>query len=157
MTIGTNNQSYRDLLLTFLPRPIKTEQDYTVVQTELDRLIDQDELSPAEQDYLDLLGTLIWEYEARTEDRVNFELRGVDLVKGLLELHGLKQKDLLPIFKTRSIVSAVLSGKRRLTVAQINALAAFFKLPHALFFQPIQGNGLPTLFQDQSSRLLVAN
>jgi hypothetical protein len=46
--------------------------------------------------------------------------------------------DLVPIFKTRSIVSAVLAGKRQLTVEHINRLAAFFNLPHELFFEPLK-------------------
>lgn len=157
MTTGTPKQSYRDLLLTFLPRPIKSEQAYGLVQAEIDRLIDQDELSPAEQEYLDLLGTLVWEYEARVEDRTEFELRGVELVKGLLALHNLKQKDLLPIFKTKSIVSAVLNGKRQLTVAQINGLAAFFNLPHALFFEPILLTNLPARSQTHPSHPVAHN
>lgn len=137
MTIGTSNPNYGQLLLAFLPHRIKNKADFTAVQKEIDRLIDKDDLSTAEQDYLDLLGTPIWEYETRTEPKVNYELRGVDLVKGLMELHGLKQKDLLPIFKTKSITSAVLSGQRKLTAEHINRLAAFFHIPHALFFEPI--------------------
>ncbi len=66
-----------------------------------------------------------------------FELRGIELVTGLVELHELKQKDLPPIFKTRSIVSAVLNGKRPLTVKHIDKLAKQFNLPHELFFEPI--------------------
>lgn len=135
--IGTTDNPYGVLLLDFLPRVIKTETDYITVQEQVDRLIDQDVLSPAEQDYLDLLGMLIWEYEARTESQTEYELRGIELIRGLMALHGLKQIDLVPIFKTKSIVSAVLNGKRQLTVEHINRLAAFFKIPHDLFFEPL--------------------
>jgi HTH-type transcriptional regulator/antitoxin HigA len=100
-------------------------------------LIDQGRLSSAEQDYLDLLGTLIWEYEARNEDKTAYVLRSVELVKGLVESHGLKLNNLTPIFKTKSIASAVLNGKRRLTVEHINRLAGFFRLSHSLFFEPV--------------------
>lgn len=96
-----------------------------------------DELSPAEEEYLDLLGTLLREYEATTEERGDYELRGIELLKGLMELHDLKQTDLVPIFKTKSIVSAVLSGKRRLTAEHINKLATYFSVPHSLFFEPV--------------------
>jgi len=41
----------------------------------------------------------------------------------------------VPIFKTKSIVSAVLNGKRQLTTEHIDKLAAFFRLPHGLFFE----------------------
>lgn len=134
---GISGDAYGALLLDFLPRVIKTEADYKAVQEQVDRLVDQDGLSPAEQDYLELLGTLIWEYESRTEDTTEYELRGIDLLRGLIDLHGLKQLDLVPIFKTKSIVSAVLSGKRQLTAEHINRLAAFFNVPHELFFEPL--------------------
>lgn len=104
-----------------------------VVQEQVDRLADRDVLSPAEQDSLALLGTLIWEYEARTEDEAEYALRGIELLKGLMELHGLKQLDLVPIFKTKSIVSAVLNGKRQLTVEHINKLAGFSRFPMSCF------------------------
>ena len=134
---GTPSNAYGALLLDFLPRMIKTETDYVAVQKQVDRLVDQDKLSTAEQDYLDLLGTLIWEYESRTEDQETYELRGVDFLKGIMDLHGLKQLDLVPIFKTKSIVSAVLNGHRQLTAEHINKLAAFFNTPHELFFEPL--------------------
>lgn len=137
MIPGTANPQYAELLLAFLPRPIKTESDYEAVQQEVDRLLDKGNLSSDEQDYLDLLGTLILNYEERLEDETQYELRGLALIRGLMELHGLKQKDLLPIFKTESIVSAVLHGKRQLTVEHINKLSAFFGLPHDLFFEPV--------------------
>jgi HTH-type transcriptional regulator/antitoxin HigA len=113
------------------------KQEYETVQQEVDRLIDIGELSSDEQDYLDLLGTLLLDYEERTDDETAYKLRGVDLITALIELHNLKQKDLVPIFKTKSIVSAALNHKRQLTAEHINQLSAFFHLPHELFFEPL--------------------
>jgi HTH-type transcriptional regulator/antitoxin HigA len=135
MIPSSDETDYEALLLHFLPRPIETEAAYEATQREIDRLVDKGDLSPDEADYLHLLGTLVMEYEARTESAADYDLRGVALVRGLLSLHGLKQKDLVPIFKTKSIVSAVLNGKRPLTTTHINRLAAFFHLPHSLFFE----------------------
>ncbi len=136
MIPGSDEMSYQELMLRFLPRPIETEADFEAAQREIDRLLDKGDLSPGEADYLHLLGTLVMDYEARTEEAADYDLRGAALIKGLLLLHGLKQKDLTPIFKTKSIVSAVLNGKRPLTANHINHLAAFFNLPHGLFFEP---------------------
>jgi HTH-type transcriptional regulator/antitoxin HigA len=138
MIPGTVSEAYRNLMVDFLPRPIRDKGDYHITQREIDRLLDKEALSLAEETYLDLLGTLIMEYESNTEDRADYELHGVALIKGLLDLHDLKQKDLEPVFKTRSIVSAVLNGKRPLTADHINKLAAFFNLPHGLFFEPLE-------------------
>ena len=142
MTTGSDrntitHRSYQELLLAFLPRTINTEAHYSAVQHEIDRLVDFGDLTADEQDYLDLLGTIVWAYEADTEEKWNYELHGVDLVRGLIELYGLKLNDLTPIFKTKSNASAVLNGRRRLTVEQINKLATFFNLPHDLFFEPV--------------------
>jgi HTH-type transcriptional regulator / antitoxin HigA len=137
MMNGLNKTRYGQLLSAFLPHTISNQTEYNEVQKEIDRLIDQGDLTDEETAYLDLLGTLIWAYEAQTEDKANYTLRGVELLKGLLELHDLKQKDLVSIFKSESIISAILNGKRKLTVAHINQLAAFFHVPHELFFEPL--------------------
>lgn len=137
MMTGMNNPTYAELLHSFAPRPIRGEADYQVIQAEVDRLVDRDDLSAAEEDYLDLLGTLILDYERRHEDWTSYELRGVELVKGLVELHALTLTDLVPVFKTKSIASAILNKHRRLTVDHINRLATFFDLPHSLFFDSL--------------------
>ena len=72
--------------------------------------------------------------EGRTENESEFDLQGIELIRGLMELYNLKQKDLIPIFKTKSIVSAILNYKRQLTTEHINKLAAFFRLPHTNCF-----------------------
>jgi len=138
MMTGTLN--YQELLQLFVPRPIVTEADYETTVAEMNTLIDKGELTPDEQDFLTLLGTLVSAYEDDHFPDEEFELRGVELIKGLMELHDLKQKDLMPIFKTKSITSEVLNGKRPLTVAHINKLAAYFRLPHELFFAPFSDN-----------------
>ncbi|WP_341527084.1 hypothetical protein [Nostoc sp. UHCC 0302] len=50
---------------------------------------------------------------------------------------GLRQKDLVPILKTESIVSEVLSGQRKLTVNHIARLAEFFHISPAAFFESV--------------------
>jgi HTH-type transcriptional regulator/antitoxin HigA len=134
--IGTLN--YQELLLAFVPRPIVTEAEYEATVAEMNALIDKGDLTPDEQEFLTLLGTLVMVYEDEHLPDKAFELRGIELIKGLMELHNLKQKDLIAIFKTKSIASEVLSGKRPLTVTHINHLAAFFHLPHELFFEPLE-------------------
>ena len=52
----------------------------------------------------------------------------------LMEQHGLRQKDLVPILGTRSTVSEVMSGKRDLSKAQIRRLSDFFHVSPEIFF-----------------------
>jgi HTH-type transcriptional regulator/antitoxin HigA len=81
---------------------------------------------------LDLLGILIYEYEEK--QNLIPDIYGVELLKVLIADLNLKQKDLVPIFKTESIVSDVLKNKRKLTVEHIEKLAKFFNVSVAVFF-----------------------
>ncbi len=126
------SNDYTSLLVSFPPRPIKCEKDLEKTQEIVDDLIDKGELTEAEEDYLSLLGMLIYEYEEKQE--IIADIFGVDLLKVLLEELELKQKDLVPIFKTESIVSDVLNGKRKLTVEHIQGLAKFFNISPSVFF-----------------------
>lgn len=56
------------------------------------------------------------------------------MVIALLEERDLCQNDLVDVFKTESIASAVLNGRRDLTVEQNDKLARRFNLPHEWFF-----------------------
>jgi len=108
------NTSYTGLLISFPPRPIKSEEDFEKTQVMVDKLLDKEKLTEEEEDYLFVLGMLIHEYEEK-QDLVP-DIYGVELLKVLIEEMNLKQKDLVPIFKTESIVSDVLKGNRKLTV-----------------------------------------
>ncbi len=128
----TDRQEYIDLLKEFPPRPIKSAEDFTAIQKVVDILLDANKLSLDQQEYLNLLGMIIHEYEEKTIEMP--DIYGVTLLNVLIEEWDLKQRDLVPIFKTESIVSAVLNGHRQLTVEHIQKLAEFFSLSPAVFF-----------------------
>ncbi len=58
----------------------------------------------------------------------------IDVLRFSMEQHGLLQKDLAEIFRTPSIVSEVLNGKRELSKDHIKRLAARFHVSPELFF-----------------------
>lgn len=131
MTNGTH--SYQTLLQMLEPRPITSEFQYNAVVTQMNELIDKGDLSPAEEDMLTLLGTLVMAYEDEHYPNEQFELRGVDLIKGLMAEGNLGEADLLPIFQTQGTVTSVLHGTQPLTPEDLDKLAAFFGLPSTLF------------------------
>lgn len=137
MISGTrNNESYLQLIKALPPRPIRSSEELQAVQAVIDQLIDRPQLSADEQDYLNGLGTLVYEYE---NNQVKIpDIHGVELLKALLVEFELRQKDLVPIFKTESIVSEVLNGRRNLTIEHIQALANFFHISPNAFFPVIQ-------------------
>lgn len=123
---------YTELLQAFPPRPINNEQELEATQSVIDKLLDLPELSPDESDYLNVLGTLVFEYENLNESPIP-DIYGVELLQVLISERGLLQKDLVPIFKTESIVSDILNGKRQLTVRHIQELGEFFNLDPGVF------------------------
>jgi HTH-type transcriptional regulator/antitoxin HigA len=125
--------TYLELLQQFPPRPINSENDFAMTQSVVDQLLDKDELTKDEEDYLEVLGALIYDYEQQQEEIIP-DIYGIELLKVLMQEHNLKQKDLVSIFKTESIVSAVLNGQRQLTTRHIQELAAFFWVSPAVFF-----------------------
>ncbi len=126
------SNDYIKLLTTFPPRPIKSEEELEATQDIIDQLLDQEKLSQDEKDYLNVLGTLVYEYEQKQEPIP--DIYGVELLKVLMQDNNLRQKDLVPIFKTESIVSDVLKGKRELTKRHIEELSKFFHVSPSVFF-----------------------
>ncbi len=125
-------EKYVDLVNEFPPRLIESEVDFIAVQEVVDTLLDAGQISAEQRKYLNLLGIIIHEYEERTVEVP--DIHGVELLNVLIEEWGLKQKELVPIFKTESIASAVINGHRQLTVEHIEKLSAFFHVSPAVFF-----------------------
>ena len=132
MTLGlSSNLNYLELLNTFPPRPIANENDFNKTQKIIDTLIDKGELTPDEQDYLSVLGSLIRDYED-----INLtlpKLNPVELIQALLDDAGLQIQDLIFIFGNEINLSKILTNQQELTLSQIKKLAEFFTISPAAF------------------------
>ena len=60
----------------------------------------------------------------------------VELVKALVVERQLRQKDLVPVFGTESMLSEVLSCKRELQAKHIEGSADFLHISRSAFFAP---------------------
>jgi HTH-type transcriptional regulator/antitoxin HigA len=60
------------------------------------------------------------------------DVTGVDLLRFLMEQHGLRQQD-LPELGSQGVVSEILKGKRELNLRHIEVLSQRFKVPPAVF------------------------
>ena len=130
---------YLSLCRQFPPRAITSRQQLKQTEAVIDRLVDSPgRLSRAQREYLNTLGTLVFDYEEKHV--VIPDLDGVDLLHELIKDRGLRQKDLIPVFKTESIASAVLHRRRELTRRHIEALADFFGVPAAAFLSGSRRN-----------------
>lgn len=89
-------------------------------------------VSPAEEKLIALLTVLVEEYEAKRHPVP--EAGQLDIIRHLMEVHKLRQKDLVDVFGTASIVSDILNGKRDLTKEHIRRLSARFHVSPSVFF-----------------------
>jgi HTH-type transcriptional regulator / antitoxin HigA len=61
-----------------------------------------------------------------------------DLIRHLMDQHGLTRTDLVPILGTRSRVSEILRGKKGLSMAMVQRLRARFRVPAELLLPPLK-------------------
>jgi HTH-type transcriptional regulator/antitoxin HigA len=135
MTTGLKTPScyYIELITTFPPRPITNDAELIATQNQINSILDKGKLIQDDRDYLKVLGTLVYDYEDKNEPMPI--LKGIELLKALLEESNLQPKDLASICQSESIVLDILDGKRELTASQIKELAAFFHMSPTAFFE----------------------
>ena len=124
-------EEYWRLSHAFPLAPIRDDAHLEQALAMIDRLTDHAWPDIGAQTYLGALADLVYVYE---QQHVTWPpVTGVDVVRHLMEEHHLSQADLAPLFGGRSVISAVLSGKRRLNLTHIARLAARFGLPADVF------------------------
>jgi len=124
---------YGRLFTRIAPKVIHSEKEneaYTRALYELDQR--SAKRTRAEKEMAELLTLLIEDFEAK-----RYELpraKPLEALRFLMDEHGLRQKDLVDVFGTRSIVSEVLSGKRKLNKDHIARLSRRFHVSPDVFF-----------------------
>ena len=132
MSATAVRSQYAALLSSTLPAVIRSEAEnarYIAMLEELDRKGNR--ITAAERRMADLLTLLIEDFEEK-----HYALKAsspVDVLNELMLTNGLKQKDMLDIFGTPSIVSGVLHGKRQLTTEHIRRLSRRFHVSPEVF------------------------
>src|ERR1700723_1173801 len=120
-------ESYAPLLA------IRNAREYDAAVEKLNALVDEIGDYPKDPRYrlIDTLSILVEAYEK--EHYPIPDTSGIEMLKFLMEQHGLSQRD-LPEIGSRGVVSEILRGKRELNVRQIGALCERFRLPPGVFF-----------------------
>jgi HTH-type transcriptional regulator/antitoxin HigA len=132
VTAPSVHSRYATLLLQNLPRVVRTEEEnehYIRILEEMER---RGHLNKDEKEFAELLTVLI----ERFED-AHYQLRPstpLEAIKELMDANNLRQKDLVDVFGTESVVSEVLNGKRELNKDHIKRLSARFSVSPELFF-----------------------
>lgn len=114
------------------PHIIRSEEQLAAYTKELYRLTAEPHPTPAQVEAIELLTLLIERYEAE-----NFKVPQASpahVLRFLLQSHGLRQRDIAKDLGSESIVSEVLSGKRKLNATHMEALSRRFNVSPAVFF-----------------------
>lgn len=109
---------------------LKTEEDYNKASMRLMEIFHAEPNTP-ESDELDLLIVLVKDYDDK-----NYylpELDALEVIKYKMQERGMKAKDLEPIIGSKGHVSAILSGKREITLKMAQKLKNYFSIPADVF------------------------
>ena len=113
---------------------LKTEEDYNKASIRLMELFHA-KPNTVESDELDLLLVLVKDYDDKHYHLP--ELDALEVIKYKMEEMGLKAKDLEPIIGSKGHVSAILSGKREITLKMAQKLKNYFSIPAEVFLHSV--------------------
>jgi HTH-type transcriptional regulator/antitoxin HigA len=109
---------------------LKTEDDYNKASIRMMEIFEAKPNTP-ENDELDLLVVLIKDYDEKHYQLP--ELDALEVIKYKMQEMGIKAKDLEPIIGSKGHVSAILSGKREITLKMAQKLKSYFSIPAEVF------------------------
>jgi HTH-type transcriptional regulator/antitoxin HigA len=131
-TLAIDNKKYARVLARVLPRVIAAGEEHERILAEVEKLMDKGARATVEEDtVLDLMVQLIKNYEA--EHHPLPDPSPHEMLVYLMEQRGLKQADLVPIFKSRGYVSDVMNRKRAISKTHARQLGEFFQVSPSLF------------------------
>jgi HTH-type transcriptional regulator/antitoxin HigA len=114
------------------PHLIRNEEQLEAYTKALYRLTSEPRPTKSQVEAIELLTLLVECYE---EERYALPAASpADVLRFLLSQHGLKQRDIAADLGGESVVSEVLSGKRKLNAAHIEQLSKRFNVSPAVFF-----------------------
>jgi len=109
---------------------LKTEEDYNKASMRLMEIFHA-QPNTSEGDELDLLIVLVKDFDDKHYQLP--ELDALEVIKYKMQEMGMKAKDLEPIIGSKGHVSAILSGKREITLKMAQKLKNYFSIPAEVF------------------------
>jgi HTH-type transcriptional regulator/antitoxin HigA len=132
LTHGNIPKVYAELVRLFMPRPLHDEVDYRNALGVLDAMAGF-KMNADQNDYFDAIATFIERYEAEHHAIDGATMTPVQLIRSLMDEHGMNESDLGRLLGDRSLGHRILSGERELSKVHIRVLAEHFSLnPAAL-------------------------
>jgi HTH-type transcriptional regulator / antitoxin HigA len=133
-------------------KQIRTKEDYEAALKLIEILVANDPHPDSDDgEKLSLLATLVGDYESKAFPETL--PHPVEAIKFRMEQSNLKPADLIPYIGSRSRVSEILSGKRKLTIEMMRALEVGLGIPARVLLKEPQENE-DTMFSNWSNGLL---
>lgn len=134
-TVTAPSESYLALIQEFPLRPLRSESELDAAIAMTHKLIDREVsqgLGDQERDYLEILGNLIHDYEAKTNPLG--EMTPVEALRHFLEENEMTQSQLAEeTGLAMTTISEILNGRRNISAKARKALADRFKVSPSLF------------------------
>lgn len=126
-------KTYEGLCRMFLPRPIRDEVDHDNTMEVIDAMAGHD-LNDDQEDYLDLLATLVSEYDRAHHTMDLSHLTPRDRLKALCDDRGMTAVELGNLVGDHAAGDQLLKGEREPSKSEIRTLAAHFRVDPGFFF-----------------------
>lgn len=126
-------EEYLDLVHSFPLMRIKDDVGLDNATELMDRLAILNEPTTGQTDYLDVLTTLVEEYEREHHDIDTSGMGPRAVLQYLVEQSGMTASDLGRLLNQRQLGSAILRGERNPSKTHISKLADHFKVDARLF------------------------
>jgi HTH-type transcriptional regulator/antitoxin HigA len=124
--------NYARLTALYPPRPIHNEAKLAAATAMIDALAGHD-LTPDQDDYLDLVSSLVSSYEEQVRPVRVKHVTPVQALEMLLEETGMNASDLGRLLGSRDLGSKILRGQRALNLRHIAVLCEHFAVGPELF------------------------
>ncbi len=125
--------SYLQLVQAFPLRPIRNDAECDEATRILERLVVRDHLDAGESDYAQVLTTLVEQYDSAHHPMPARSASPVEVLKHLVDAHGLTVAALGGILGSKSAASMILSEHRSISKAQAKRLGGYFGIDAGVF------------------------
>jgi len=127
--MATKLSNYDSLLLQFKPRPIHNERDHARALRQIDTIMRRGPKLPrAESELVEVLATLIENYESVAHPTP--QVSPADRLAHLIVARGLTNAEVAAATGIpRSTITNVITGRRKLSTANVARLADYFDVP----------------------------
>ncbi len=131
MTLTFNSDKYKELLIAYLPKLIKTEAENAQALKLVEDLMYR-ERTPEEDELYQLLITLIEKFEQEYY-QVSQQNNPVSMLLFLLEESDKSKDDLVAVLGTEDLIDNILNGQEKINTEQARKLGEFFNVESSLF------------------------